>query len=498
MASYLLGIDAGSTTIKAVLYDLQGNQVYMHAEDSNPLFPEKDWVEYDLAVFKEKMFDACARVVENSGVDPADILALSFSTTSYTVHLLDENCKPVYNSLSWNDLRGTPYHTEFVKTLDLDARYQKTGTEFSYVNGLLKLVWLRDHRPDLMEKTRWISDSMGYILSIFGAQEPVVDLASYGRLTVIDIRTREVDKSLVAEFNIDTDKFPRLGESGKPVGKISKEVAQRTGLSEGTLLVVGLQDTIACQYGAGVVRGGQANLNTGTFGNCAVVTDTLTQDHKLYIKCNPGLKNWTIDGMSYANAANFNWFREVFGHGEKLAAQLTGGNAYEILANEAAMSAPGANGITYLPYLSGNKYLPGGSGVRGAYHGLSMTTKRPDVIRALMEGVCYEMYVLIERARNGGSPVEMVRMSGGVAHSPFWSQMHADVLGVPVEKTVAAEAGTLGAAMAAGVGAGVYRDFVDAVDKCVSVGATYQPDSKLHAQYQDAFQRFKEFTAKLV
>ncbi|MCD8141498.1 MAG: hypothetical protein LUE17_17325 [Planctomycetaceae bacterium] len=202
--------------------------------------------------------------------------------------------------------------------------------------------------------------------------------------------------------------------------------------------------------------------------------------------------------MSFANAANLNWFREVFGQGEKFSALLTDDSAYDILTKEAAKSTPGANGITYLPYLSGTKNLPGGGTLRGTFNGFSMSTKRSDVIRAVLEGVCYEMCELIERQRNGGCPVDVVRLSGGVAHSPFWCQMHADIIGVPVEVPATKEAGTLGAAMAAGVGAGVYKDLVDAVDKCVAIEATYQPDSKMHAQYQDAFQRFKEMEAKLL
>lgn len=497
---YLVGVDGGTTGAKTGIYDFEGTLVGLGHVESDSLYPQPGFVENDPEVVKRDLFESCRLAIKNAGIDPDEIAAISVSAPSPVLVFLDENLQPMRNLMGWQDARSAPYVIEARKTLDLSLRRQISGAQFSNLNVMGRLMWMREHQPEIFEKAFVITDAHGYLLSCFGAKRIVIDMGSAGRLQLIDIRKKEMSQQLADMFDFSIDRFPELIESGIPIGTVSKEAAMLSGLREGTPLIVGAHDQVCNQTGIGALRNGDVGVNSGTFGNCMAVTDHLPEKigEKFVYKCNTNLNSWTVEGMALASAMNFKWFRDTVGVMEKAIAKDLGENAYEILAAEANCSVPGANGVTYLPHLSSctmGSYPT--ADARATLIGMTLTTSKCDMVRAVMEGICYDLYDLAVQQQAIGCVIDKIRLSGGVTRSPIWCQMFADIFGKPVELTATEETGTLGAAMFAGVGISVFKDILDAADKCVHVVKTYLPHQDAREAYDQGFVRYLNYAKKL-
>lgn len=496
---YLLGIDWGTTVIKASLFDVEGNLICAAGREAENLYPAPGCAEYDPESMKKQTFLVCSDIIDKSGIDSKEILSLALATPSPSLFLLDENMKPLYNGFSWQDARGTAYMETVQGKIDEAAWTDIIGGGISYLSNILKLYWMKEQQPEVFSKIRYVVDSQSFMLHAFGAEELVIDNGSAGRSQIQNIHTLEPATYFYEELGLKADYFPKIVQSGTVVGVVSAEAAKMTGLAAGTPLVVAGHDQACCQVGAGVVQNGECNINCGTFGMCSVVTDNLPEDRTdLALKTNLGTKNWSVEGMSISSAVNYKWFRDVLGASEKTISKSFGKSSYWLLNELAAQSSPGANGITYLPHLNGCMFGTHQNPMaKGAFYGLSLKTSKADMVRAVLEGVCYELNDIMGIQKNIGCDIFKVRLSGGVTYSDDWCQMFADIMGIPVELTACNEAGALGAAMFAGVGAGVFTDIVDAVNHCVKVVKVYVPDESKRGAYETAFQKYIEIGKKL-
>lgn len=232
----------------------------------------------------------------------------------------------------------------------------------------------------------------------------------------------------------------------------------------------------------------------GTFGSCYVVMDESKRDpaQKLIVKPNHGMGNWTIEAFSNTSASALRWYRDTFGDLETAAGRAVGIDPYEFMTRQASQSPIGANGVTFLPYLAGAAGARQNADARGNLFGFSLSTNKSDVVRAVLEGICFEMKDVINAQKAAGIDIDTIRLVGGAAKSPFWSQMLADSLGHPIEILANNQAGCLGAAMYAGVGTGVYDSCEEAAERAVKVSDRYEPDTAKASEYNDSFDRFVE------
>ena len=493
MAQYLLGLDEGTTGCKACVFDLDGTVVASDYREYPCYYPHKGWVEQIPEDITPALFASVKAAVEASGVDPADIVAMGISSQGSVIGLLDENGELIRPFVGWQDLRAEADLPALEAKLGREEYYRITGAPFGSMMSYSKLQWLKENEPENFEKTALFSTHQDYFLRVFGAQEYWTDLSSASREGMLITDTFEWDPVTHGIIGIPLEKRAKIViEPGKVVGEIGPEVAEKTGLAVGTKLCVAAHDQNCSTFGGGAVKPGDTVMVIGTFGSCFVVLGDPGRDpyRRLIVKPNVGVGNWTIEAFSNTSASAFRWYRDTFGDMEKATAQQSGGDPYDLITEAAQKSAPGAHGVTFLPYLQGATGSRQNGKAQATFVGMSLGTTKADVARAVLEGICFEMRDILEAQKAAGIEVTSIRLTGGAAKSPMWCQMLADIFQKPIELLHTSETGCLGAALYAGIGIGLYKSPEDAVERAVQVTKRYEPNPDNAAAYDKAFERF--------
>lgn len=495
MTDYLMGIDAGTTGCKSIVFDLDGNVIGQDYREYPCVYPGPGLVEQTYADIIPPLADSCKAAIAASGVDAKDIKAVAFSTQATLMAMVDENHKLVRDFVSWQDLRGADYIPKLREAYGAAEIYQETGDPQGTNSAAPKWAWLRDNEPENWARTRWFLSEQEFLLKDWGADGYWTDLSTASREGMLDVDTMDWSKGVHDLVGIPlSSRATVVTEPGKVVGQISAEMAKRTGLVEGTLLCMGAHDQNCSTFGGGAIKGDDCVMVMGTFGSCYVVMDESRRDphRKLIVKPNHGMGNWTIEAFSNTSASSFRWYRDTFADLERAAGSVTRMDPYDIITNQVTQSPIGANGVTFLPFLGGASGARQNPHARANLHGMSLATNKADVARAVLEGISFEMRdILVAQSAAGINP-STIRLVGGAAKSKVWSQMLADIFQKPIQVLRTSESGCLGAAMYAGVGAGLYASCEEAAERAVAVVAEFTPDPSTAPAYDEAFDRFVE------
>jgi len=496
MSKYLIGLDAGTTGCKACVFDFKGNIIGSDYREYPCYYPHPGWVEQSGDEMTAALFATVKAAIANSGVDSKEIAAFALSTQGAAWGPLDKNGKLLRPFFIWQDLRGTPYLAK-VRELITDEEYYKiTGLPLSPIFSITKYLWFLDkaNEPELLDKTEMFAMHQEYFIRQFGAEGYWSDSASLSRSGVFDVDKVEWSDKLFKLLGLNVNKFAKVCEPGKIVGKVNKSVAQQTGLAEGTLLCIGAMDQNCSTLGGGLIKDGDAVLVMGTYGGLFVGSDKPVRDpnRKLMVKNNSGLGSFTIEGSAATCASSYRWYRDVFCDLERAAGTTAKVDPYVLINSEIDSVPPGAGGLSFLPYLQGAMGPRDNPYARGCFLGASLGTTKAEFARAVVEGVTFEIRDNMEAQKNAGVNIKEVKLTGGVTKSKTWNQMQADVYKVPIRLLDTAETGCLGAAIYAGIGAGIYKSYQEAVDLAVHLKDVYEPNPKNFAAYDEAFARWRK------
>ncbi len=490
---YLMGVDEGTTGCKAILFSEDGHQIAATSREYPSYYPHPGWVEQDIDEIKGAVFECIRDTIVKSGVNPPDIVGISHSNQGITMVLLDENEKPVFDkTIGWQDLRYTDILDELKAEIDTEEYWKISGMQFGTYN-IPVLRWLQKNEPEKWAKVKRICSHQDYFLRQYGADGYYVDEGCANFMSMVRMSDNEWDARLMKVYNITEDMLPTVVHTpGKVVGHVSEEVAAVTGLPTTCKVCLGNLDTNCCAIGAGASEVGTQLLIMGTAGVSIFVTDksNLDPNGRITVRTNPGFDNWQNYIMTNTGASAFRWFRDSICSMEVATSQLMGVDPYDIITQTAARSNPGANGVTALTCIQGSHTRIKNEKARGGFFGITLGTTKADLAEAILEGICFEMKSIMAMNQELSGEVKHIRLCGGVAKSEMWCQMFADILNKQVELTEVSELGALGAAMCAGIGAGLFTDCVDAVDKCVKITKIYTPSADRVQEYEKAFEKW--------
>ncbi len=500
MALYL-GLDVGTSGLKAIAIDADRGGVAASATRDYPLStPRPGFAEQDPEDFVAAAMDALAEIARALGPRVAEVCALGLTGQMHSAVLLDAADEPIRPAILWCDTRTTA-ECEAIRARLGDAGLARTvGNRALEGFTLPKLLWVRAHEPEIFARARRVlmpKDLVGLRLTGVCA----TDVSDAAGTLAFDPGARRFSAEVLEAFELPASLFPPAAESVEPLGTILPEVARATGLPTSTLVVRGAADNAAGAVGLGVVRAGRAMASIGTSGVVLAHTDAHVVEPamRLHSFCHAVPGKHYLMGVMLAAGGALRWYRDVLCDGERLAAELSRTDPYQIVTDAASTSRPGAGGVLFLPYLMGERTPHADAQARGAFVGMTARTTKADLSRAVLEGITFGLCDSLDLIRTlcGDGAVREIRLTGGGARSPFWRKLMADVFGVRVAITTSTEGPAFGAAILAAVGAGAYPTVEDACDALVHVTQVVAPDPVLSARYRDIHVMYRALYGEL-
>ncbi|BAS27960.1 xylulokinase [Limnochorda pilosa] len=492
MGRWLIGIDVGTSGTKTLLVDDEG-RVVARAYREYPLeTPRPGWAEQDPAAWYRAAVEGVREVIRQSGLAPADVAGIGLSGQMHGSVFLDRSGDVVRPPLLWCDTRTAEEVRELNRTVGRERMIRLAGSPAMEGFTSPKVLWLRRYEPENFGRVDVLllpKDYVRYRLTGEKSTE-VSDAAGTG---LFDVERMDWSTDLVESVGLRHDQLPPVLGSADVAGRLTESAAAETGLPPGVPVVAGGADNACGAVGAGVVRAGRALVSIGTSGVVLCHAPEPRRDEggrvHTFNHAVPGA--WYLMGVMLAAGLSLRWVREELGHLERMAAELTGADAYDLLAREAERSPAGARGLWFLPYLNGERTPHADPHARGVWFGLSSAHRREDLIRAVLEGVAYGLKDSLEILRSLGMEIEALRALGGGARSPLWRQILADVLQVPIARLNVDEGPGYGAALLAGVGSGVWADVAEAADATVRVTDRVEPQEGLRLRYEAGYAMFR-------
>jgi len=485
--SYLLAHDLGTTGNKATLFDESGQMIASALETYPTYYDKPGWVEQDPDGWWSAVCRASAKVMSEAGITKSSIAAMSFSGHMMGCVPVDDRGVALRRAIIWADQRSTAQVAQLLNSLSAEDIYRITGTRPNPNYTLEKIMWVRDHEPAVFQKTRFVLQSKDYIVARLTGRF-ATDYSDASATNAYDLVRKSWSDDLLKAASIPKTIFPDALPSPTVVGPV---VASDVVDLEGVPVVLGGGDGACATVGAGVIRANEGYNYFGSSSWIAIATDAPVFDAgmRTFNLCHLEPSLYMPVGTMQSAGGSYDWIREIL-FSEDLG--KTNDEAYAFLNRWAAKSPPCANGVLFLPYLIGERSPRWNEDARGAFVGLARSHGVGDLVRAVLEGVAFNLRVIFDALTEQGADLQSLRMIGGGIRNPVLCQSLADMLGIPIDRLESGEFATsLGAAVCAGVGVGVFDDFSVAA-KLSPVAGTDLPAKEHKPLYDRTYDLFNQ------
>lgn len=490
---YLIGIDVGTSGTKTALFSEDGNVVASHTAEYPLYQPQNGYAEQEPTDWWNATCEGLQKVIEKSGIDKNDVAGIGLSGQMHGLVMLDENGEVLRKSIIWCDQRTAKECEEITERCGLDTLMRITASPALTGFTASKILWVRNNEPEIYAKCRHIllpKDYIRYMMTgVFAT-----DVSDASGMQLLDIAGRDWSDEILEKLDIPREWLGKVYESCEVSGTISDAGSAATGIPAGVPVVGGAGDNAAAAVGCGVVRDGRAFTTIGTSGVVFAHTSDMPVDPngRIHTFCSAVPGAWHVMGVTQAAGLSLKWYKDNFCTAEMDEAEQAGKNVYALLDEKAAGISIGCDRLIYLPYLMGERTPHLDPNARGVFFGLSAMHTRSHLLRAVMEGVTYSLKDCLSIFGEQGVKVDSMMACGGGGSSKLWRQMLADVFGCTVKQCVSNEGGALGAAILAGVGAGIYPSVQEACDKIISVKSEQPADEANTAAYDVNYKIYKD------
>jgi xylulokinase len=487
--AHVIGIDASTTATKAVIVDEAGAVVATGVVEYGYDIPRPLWSEQDPALWWDGAVGAIRAAMASGGIEGEDVVGIGLTGQMHGLVLLDAAGEVLRPAILWNDQRTAKACDDIRAAVGAERLIEITGNDALPGFTAPKLVWVRDHEPDTWSRIAHVLLPKDYVrLRLTG--EHALDKADGAGTILFDLARRDWSTEVLGALHIDPAWLPPTFEGPTITGGLTAEAAAATGLRAGTPVVAGGGDQSANAVGVGAVEPGVVALSLGTSGVVFATTETPLHDPRgqVHAFCHAVPERWHLMTVMLSAAGSLRWFRDALAPGDDFGA---------LVASAAEVSAA-ADGLYFLPYLSGERSPHPDPLARGAFVGLTVRHDRRHLTRAVLEGVAFGLRDgLDQMIATGMAAPSQVRASGGGTASALWRGILADVLRAEIATVSTAEGAAFGAALLAGVGAGWYPDVATAAAHQVTATPVAAPGSDA-AMYSEAHAAYRELYPALV
>ncbi len=454
MTTTLVGLDVGTTGVKALAITPTGEVIASAEEGYDLSTPQPGWAEQD----PEDWWRASEAALARLGVEPGRV---GLSGQMHGLVCLDERGHVLRPAILWNDQRTAAECAEIEERVGLERLITLTGNRALTGFTAPKLLWLRRHEPQVYERIHRIALPKDYV-RLRRTGEWAIDAADASGTLLFDVARRRWSDEVLDALEIPPDWLPPVSESTE---------------------IAGAGDQQAAALGVGVIEPGSVSVVLGTSGVVLASLPAYANDPqaRVHAFCHAVPDTWEAMGVMLNAAGSLRWFRDA----------LAPGAHFDDLTDEAARSEAGAGGVLFLPYLQGERTPHADPDARGSFSGLSLTHGRGDLVRAVLEGVAYGLRDSLELLGELGVAPTRGRVSGGGAHSRLWLEIVASVLDLPLERSVVDEGSAYGAALLAGVADDAFGSAREAVEACIRVRETVEPNPAWASRYVEGYARFR-------
>ncbi|MFT0801768.1 xylulokinase [Bacillus swezeyi] len=480
---YVIGADLGTSAVKVILVNQRGEMCGEASKPFSIIQPHSGYSEQDPREWAEKTKAAIKELIENARVEAAQIKGISFSGQMHGLVLLNREGEVLRNAILWNDTRTADQCRRINGVIGKARLLELVKNPALEGFTLPKLLWVKEHETELFEKTAVFLLPKDYVrYTMTGCLHSEYSDAA-GTL-LLDVKHKNWSGEICRRLGIPVSICPELVESGACVGGLTAEFAAETGLSPDVKVFAGGADNACGAVGAGILREGTALCSIGTSGVVLTYETDPEQEFRgnIHFFNHAAFGGYYSTGVTLSAGRGFSWFKDVFADQD----------SFDSLISEMDRSKPGARGLLFTPYLSGERTPHADADIRASFIGMDSSHTRADFIRAVIEGITFSLHESIEQFRAGGKKIDRVISIGGGAKSEKWLQIQADTFNAEIVRLTSEQGPAFGAAMLAAVGCGWFPTLEDCAGQFVHTKESFFPRPEISRQYQDLFQIYKD------
>ena len=473
--SYLLGIDIGTSACKVAVFDRNG-QVLAAANGDYPVYyPQEGWAEQNPEEWWSAVCKATKETIQKAGIAPEEIAGVGIDGQSWSAIAIDKEGKVLTNTPIWMDTRAQSICDRLNEEIGADKIFEVAGNSLQPSYTTAKIIWYKENLPEVYANIYKILQSNSYIA--FKLTDAITQDVSQGYgLHCFDMRKGCWDEEMCERLGIPMNFLPEICNCDHVVGTVTAKAAQECGLAEGTPVVAGGLDAACGTLGAGVIHPGETQEQGGQAGGMSICMDEYKADPRLILSYHVIPDKWLLQGGTTGGGGVMRWFEHEFADYERMMKEQTGESSLNQLNEIAEKVSPYAKGVFY---------------------GLDFAKTKGHMVRACMEGVALSLRHNLEIAEEAGAKAEVLRAMGGSANSLLWTQIKSDITGKPIVVPASDTATTLGAALLAGVGTGLYKDYDEAVTLTVKETRHHEPDPDNKTVYDQTYQTYLDLYKSL-
>lgn len=489
MKPYLLGIDVGTSACKIAVFDRNGTVLETATGEYEVYYPQAGWAEQDPDEWWRVICRTMKYIFSKSQIKPEEIAGIGIDGQSWSAIAVDKEGSVLTNTPIWMDTRADDICRELSEKVGEQRIFEVAGNSLQPSYSTAKIIWYQRNMPQVYENIYKVLQSNSYIAYRLTGQM-TQDLSQGYGFHCFDMHTGTWDQAMCEALGIPAHILPDIHPCHEVIGTVTKAAAAQSGLAEGTPVVAGGLDAACGTLGAGVIHAGETQEQGGQAGGMSICIDSYKADPRLILSCHVVPGKWLLQGGTTGGGGAMRWLEKEFGAFEREEGRRTGKSSLDLFNEEAGNVAPGSDGLIFLPYMAGERSPLWNPYAKGVYYGMDFGKTKGHFIRAVMEGVAMSLRHNLEVAAEAGASVDVLRAMGGSANSLLWTQIKSDVTGKPVIVPSSDTATTLGAAILAGVGVGIYEDFEEAVKLTVENKRYHVPNQADRNIYDRNYRKY--------